>query len=341
MAIFKLSTGLYEALYELQEMNQSLFNEMLRSDFKELEARKNGLISESTIKTLHEGVINSIWKGIKKVIKWFIDKIKDFWALFIGFFKKKSEKIKADLKKQKANTSPDKEEEPKKDESIEVEWFENIGSNPGEVIYTAFHSAPLPDSEIKEENGKKILVITSDIEDFGINFMKKVEDAKPIRKTIYDAQEIFTSKRIKSIFNFIQHNAELCKKYADKIIDAAEKLQKNLDANPEAIYSSEYGGTLNSDDPFDKKLIANINNYFSQVMKAHTLIKEYFTEIMQVFEILREKMVGYAQDHPFTYESSIDRSYLLDFIDEMVEHDFNEAMDNCYIDDLGHPVYAF
>ena len=334
MAIFKLSTGLYEALYELQEMNQSLFNKMLRTDFKELEARKNGLISESAIKTLHEGVIDSIWKGIKEVIKWFIDKIKDFWALFIGFFKKKSEKIKADLKKQKANTSPDKE-----DEGIEVEWFENIDN--ASSLYEAFHSIPLPNSEIKEENGKKILVITSDIEEFGVNFIEKIENVKPIRKVIYDAQKIFTSKKIESTFNSIQHNAELCKNYADEIIGAAEKLQKNLDAKPEAIFSSEYENTLDSDDPFDKRIIAGINNYFSQVMKAHTLIEEYFTEIMQVFEILREKMAAYAQDHPFIYESSIDRSYLLDFIDEMVEHDFNEAIDNCHIDDLGHPVYAF
>jgi len=332
MAIFKLSTGLYEALYELQEMNQSLFNEMLRTDFKELEARKNGLISESAIKTLHEGVIDSIRKKISGIINWFISKLRKFWSLLIGFFKKKTEdnyieKTIAWLKK-----------ETEKDHDIVYRYYyQNIiwplecrtdsGMRNQEKLIEEFFNFDFVQLQ-KEESGNDKL-------ERAVSRLQRELDLLNNASPIIGIPILVTLDRILEFYKRIKDDVAKWKKLSDqqekKLVQLQNEYDKVVDKRRE-----------NPNDEELQDVYTRFRKFMTQVLIGYDLIKTFSTTMLAKTINVVKRMETAAQDYiKSKSESSIDRSYLLDFIDEMVEYDFNEAMDACYIDDLGHPVYAF
>lgn len=322
---FRLSTGIAEAMLELQEMDMQLFKEMLAHDYKEIDMRQKGF-NESSIEALHEGMWDTIKQKVSDLIDWFVKKIKSIWSAILGFFSgkpkdkidKKIDKLKEEVKKTGKECSFD----------LEMNWFSDSQFmnhlNAIEKNFLALKPYPVEWVTSKPKDIRDSNAILIDVDTFYSN-IGTTKDQLLERKTMNVGQLDYINSldKCKALSNRLVELMEKCAAHSSKLQSNVDQLKSKLKAEQNNI---------------DKQVYQSLQEYCSNVLKLSNEIKDYLAAAFAAVGTLVARLeVG--DPNIEVHHNSV---FLTDdFIQEASEYDFEQALESCYIDNTGTVVCNF
>ena len=315
---FRLSSGIAEAMIELQEMDFQLFKEMLACDYKEIEYRQKGF-NESAIDALHEGVFEKIANGINKVIQWIIRTVKSIWHTIVGFVVNICKRIKFFFSAVK-DYKPTPE-----DLKFKVKWIDksNLEKRYDQFmkldgVFDKIFGTIEDNSESARKNAEfvtKEFHIESEPKEVEIGSVEALKSPRAVFDTTLWIENI--SRRANSQAD---HLISQIKKMEDltRSKGTSDSEEDRLDYACWKLYGEAVTGSCN----LFKQDIADELKACSQVM-AH---------FQKCYEASKKKEEGKSESASLMDD---------DFIREMTDYDFEQAYENCYIDSIGAVVCNF
>ena len=313
---FSLSSGIYEMLIELKDRKRHLLSEMVQASYIENQYMQQN-VTKTTLRTFREGVISNIKKTIRDLIDLFIRKIKSFWKLLLSFFKKKVETLDDIIDELKRN---EKKAGKSYDLNFQILWPVGFLVNREiNIIVENFLKLNSPTESFilddfdfesyKKENEQILNELKYTLSSFSKENMEpRYLNMIPGIKSLDD---------IRDVYHLCDSALQKCKKHSEKLTKELQSFLTKLN-QASALKDIKYD------------LYTTLNDFCTDIGNVCGLVKDGLHNILMSIIDALEKID----------KQNLNEASLL-LIQEMLEYDFKEAMDACYIDNLGRPVYAF
>ena len=319
---FNFASGVAEAMLELQEMDFQLFKECLTCDYKELEYRQKSF-NEAAINALHEGVLNSLLRSTEKFINWLVKTVKSIWHTVVGFVVNMCKRIRFFFNGVK-NYEPTAE-----DLKFKVRWIDKSDLT---KRYEEFMKLEGVNDNIFDDD-EDTQAKRAEMEGKWAHNQLSIK-SEPVEVEIGSVNELKTPKAVFDTTLWIEDISRRANSHADHIIKQAQHVVDMFTKKVRAANATK-------DD--DNALVVIYGKF---IIEASNLFKQDITdELKACNQVMAHFQKCYAESKKKDNETK-NESYVMtilddDFIREMTNYDFDQAIENCYIGPTGAVVCDF